>query len=192
LSTKLHIAGRLLAIAFVVVNSGQIGNTAPPHQIALSQQASPERSIPVDYLEVPDLPLSISIPMLVKTEKGYLIRCSAANNSVEPMLGITFLILVLDSENKMRSSGSWSAGIQVPGYVTRDLSIRVPLKLAIKNSYRIVLAPEQLIGRESIWQVMKARELAEAYARGDQYVVPKVRRVANQFDPPSAALRMIY
>ncbi|HEY3027016.1 MAG TPA: hypothetical protein VGJ55_12775 [Pyrinomonadaceae bacterium] len=108
------------------------------------------------------------------------------------MLGITFLILVLDSENKVRSSGSWSAGIQVPGYTTRDLSIRVPIKLTIKNSYHVVLAPEQLIGSESIWQVMKARELTEAYARGDQYVVPKVRRVANQFDPPSAALRVIY
>ena len=192
MSTKLHIGGRLLAIAFVVVNSGYPGNAAPPQQIALSHQASLERSIPVDYLEVTDLPLSISIPMLAKTEKGYVLRCSAANNSVEPMLGITFLILVLDSENKVRSSGSWSSGIQVPGYVTRDLSIRVPIKLTIKSSYRVVLAPEQLIGNESIWQVTKARELIEAYARGDQYVVPKVRRVTNQFDPPSAALRVIY
>ena len=108
------------------------------------------------------------------------------------MLGITFLILVLDSENKVRSSASWGAGIQVPGYVTRDLSMRVPIKLTIKNSYRVVLAPEQLIVSESIWQVTKARELIEAYARGDAYVAPKVRRVANQFDPPSAALRMIY
>ena len=192
MNTKLHIGGRLLAIAFVVVNGAHIGTAAPPQQIALSQQASPERSIPVDYLEVTDLPLSISIPTLVMTEKGYVLRCSAANNSVEPMLGITFLILVLDSENKVRSSASWGAGIQVPGYVTRDLSIRVPIKLTIKNGYRVVLAPEQLIGSESIWQVTKARELIEAYARGDQYVVPKVRRVANQFDPPSAALRVIY
>ena len=192
MNTKLHIGGRLLAIAFVVINSGHPGNAALPQQIALAQQASPEHSIPVDYLEVTDLPLSISIPMLVKTEKGYVLRCSAANNSVEPMLGITFLILVLDSENKVRSSGSWSAGIQVPGYVTRDLSIRVPIKLTIKNSYRVVLAPEQLIGSESIWQVMKARELTEAYARGDQYVAPKVRRVANQIDPPTDALKVIY
>ena len=186
MTKKLHNSVRLIAIAFLLLNNGYLGNAAAP------QQASPERSIAVDYLEVTDLPLSISIPTLAKTEKGYALRCSAANNSVEPMLGITFLILVLDSENKVRSSGSWSAGIQVPGYTTRDLSIRVPIKLTIKNSYRVFLAPEQLIGSESIWQVTKARELIEAYARGDQYVVPKVRRVANQFDPPSAALRVIY
>ena len=191
MTKKLQIAVRVLPIAFLLLANGLVGNAAP-QQITLSQQASPERTIPVDYLEVTDLPLSISIPTLVKTEKGYVLRCSAANSYTEQMLGITFLILVLDSENKVRSSGSWSAGIQMPGYTTRDLSIRVPIKLTIKSSYRVVLAPEQLIGSESIWQVTKARELIEAYARGDQYVVPKVRRVANQFDPPSAALRVIY
>lgn len=192
MTKKFPIAVNLLAITFLLLDNGLIGNAAPPKQITLPPQASPERSFPVDYLEVTDLPLSISIPILVKTEKGYVIRCSVANNSVEPMLGITFLILVLDSENRVRSSGSWSAGIKVAGYVTRDLSIRVPIKLTIKNSYRVVLAPEQLIGSESIWQVMKARELTEAFARGDQYVAPKVRRVANQFDPPSDPLRFIY
>ena len=186
MTKQLHIAVRLIAIAFLLLNSGQVGNAAAP------RQAAPERSLPVDYLEVTDLPLSISIPTLVKTEKGYILRCSAANSYTEQMLGITFLILVLDSENKVRSSGSWSAGIRVPGYTTRDLSIRVPLKLTIRNSYRVVLAPEELIGSESIWQVTKARELIEAYAGGDQYVAPKVRRVANQFDHPSAALRVIY
>lgn len=186
MTKQLHITVKLIAIAFLLLNNGDTGKAA------LLPQASPERSLPVDYLEVTDLPLSISIPTLVKTEKGYVLKCSAANNSGEQMLGITFLILVLDTENKVRSAGSWNAGIQVPGYTARDLSIRIPIRLSIRSRYRVVLAPEQLIGSESIWQVMKARELTEAYARGDQYVVPKVRRVANQFDPPSAALRVIY
>lgn len=163
-------------------------NTAPAN---LSPQPSAERPIPVDYLQVPELPLSIATPTIEKTEKSHLLRCSATNSSSEQMLGVTFLILVLDSENKVRGRGSWSSGMRVPGYATTRLTIKVPLTLSIESRDRVVLAPEQLIGSESIWQVMKARELTEAYARGDEYVMPEVRRVANQVDPPSVE-QLIY
>ncbi|MEO8436052.1 MAG: hypothetical protein ABI596_14220 [Pyrinomonadaceae bacterium] len=176
-----HFAGKLAVTAFLLLIFSN-WNKVPA---TLSQQRLAEQPIPVDYLQVPELPLSISMPAVEKTEKGYLLRCSAANSSSEQLLGVTFLILVLDPENKVRGRGSWSSGVRVPAYATTRLSIKLPLTLSIKSRYRVVLAPEQLIGSESIWQVMKARELTEAYARGDEYVMPKVRRVANQVDPPT-------
>jgi hypothetical protein len=43
---------------------------------------------------------------------------------------------------------------------------------------------EQVISRESIWEVVKAKEAFDAYARGDYSVTPVVLRVANQVDAP--------
>ena len=180
MTRQIHFAGKLVVTVFLPLIFSN-WNTVPA---TISQQRLAEQPVPVDYLQVTELPLSITMPTVEKTEKGYLLRCSAANGSSEQLLGVTFLIVVLDSENKVRSRGSWSSGVRVPAYVTTRLSIKVPLSLSIKSRYRVVLAPEQLIGSESIWQVMKARELTDAYARGDEYVTPKVRRVENKVDPP--------
>ena len=180
MTRQTHFPGKIVVTVFLLLSLGN-WNKVPA---TLSQQRLGDQPLPVDYLQVTELPLSITMPTVEKSEKGYLLRCSAANSAGEQLLGVTFLILVLDSENKVRGGGSWSSGVRVPGYATTRLSIKVPLSLSIKSRYRVVLAPEQLIGSESIWQVMKARELTEAYARGDEYVMPKVRRVANKVDPP--------
>lgn len=183
MTRQFHFVGEVAVTAFLLLLFNKVPAT-------LSQQRLAE-PVPVDYLQVNELPLVITVPTVEKTEKGYLLRCSAANSSSEQLLGVTFLILVLDSENKVRGRDSWSSGVRVPAYATTRLSIEVPLTLSIKSRYRVVLAPEQLIGSDSIWQVMKARELTEAYARGDEYVMPKVSRVANKIDPPPEA-RTIY
>ena len=47
---------------------------------------------------------------------------------------------------------------------------------------------EQVISRESIWEVVKAKDALEAYARGDYSVMPTVLRVANQVDAPPGEL----
>jgi hypothetical protein len=43
---------------------------------------------------------------------------------------------------------------------------------------------EQTISRESIWEVVKAKEALDSYARGDFSVMPVVLRVANHVDVP--------
>ena len=50
---------------------------------------------------------------------------------------------------------------------------------------------EQVISREWIWEVVKAKDALEAYARGDYSVMPAVLRVANQVDAPMTP-RVIY
>lgn len=178
-----HIVQSLIAAVLATSLNNWIANAA-------SQQVPGPRPIPVDYLQVADLPVSISLTSLTKTDKGYVLKCSADNISSDQILGVAFLLLVIDYENKVRASVNWTAGVQLESYSGRELSLKVPLKLAIRSRDRIVLAPEQLYGRESIWRIMNVRELIEAYARGDEYVTPRVRKIANQFDPPSAAVRV--
>jgi hypothetical protein len=163
-----------------------------PNVQAQPAQAAASRSISVEYLQVPDLPVSISLATLEKTEKGYVLKCAADNSSSDQILGITFLLLVVDYESKVRASVSWPAGMHLDSYSGKEFSLRVPLRLSIKSRDRVVLAPEQVFGRESIWRIMNARELIEAFAFRDEYLTPKVRKVVNQFDPPSAAVRVIY
>jgi hypothetical protein len=82
--------------------------------------------------------------------------------------------------------------MHLDSYSGKEFSLKVPTKLSIKSRDRVVLAPEQVFGRESIWRLMNAREFIEAFAFRDEYPTPKVRKVVNQFDPPSAAVRVIY
>src|SRR5687768_5990492 len=129
-----HFAGKFVVTAFLLLlfsNWNKVPATLPQQRLA-------DQPVPVDYLQVTELPLSITLPTVEKTEKGYLLKCSASNASSEQLLGVTFLMLVLDSENKVRGRGSWSSGVRVPAYATTRLSIRVPLSLSIKTRYRVV------------------------------------------------------
>jgi hypothetical protein len=51
---------------------------------------------------------------------------------------------------------------------------------------------EQVISHESIWEVVKAKDAVEAYARGDYSIVPSVLRVSNQVDSPPAGRPIRY
>lgn len=180
----LHIVLMVAALTTVLLLSREDG-----HAGIASLQASTEGPVPVDMMPVPDLPVSISQATLQKTEQGYVLKCSAANSSSDQILGATFFTLVLDSENKVLSAATWTARLQLASYATQEISLKSPLKMPGKGRYRVVITLEQLVGRESIWQVMNARESMENYARGEDYKMPQVRKVSNQFDPPAAALR---
>lgn len=166
-----------------------------PGACLASQGASESQPVRVDLLQVTDLPLSISMPVLEKSEKGPVLKCSATNNTSEQMFGVTLLILVLNADSKVRAEVSWTQRIKMASYDTQDLSFRVPLKLQVDARDHIVLAIEQVFGHDSIWRVPKAQESAEAYAQGDPSVLAKVQRTANEYDPRmplSLPIRVIY
>jgi hypothetical protein len=73
-------------------------------------------------------------------------------------------------------------GFSIPGYDIKTLTFKSPIKFKQKDGERLVLMIEQVISRESIWEVVKAKDALEAYARGDYSVMPAVMRVANQVD----------
>lgn len=158
--------------------------------VTRSQDVSEPAQLPVDVMQVLELPVHISNPMLLRSEQGYLLKCQISNNSDGRILGFTYQLLVLDSANKLRMMASRSAALKLAGYATKDLTLRQPRKLKIKSGDRVVLAVEQLITRELVWEVLNSREVLEAYGRGD-YLAPEVKQVLNQVDSKPGP-RVIY
>jgi hypothetical protein len=75
-------------------------------------------------------------------------------------------------------------GFSLRAYDTKTLTFKTPIKLKPNEGERFLLMIEQVISRESIWEVVKAKDVLEAYAGGDYSVVPTVLRVPNQVDAP--------
>jgi hypothetical protein len=50
---------------------------------------------------------------------------------------------------------------------------------------------QEIVGTESIWEVIKAKEALDAYASGDFTTVPTVLRAPNHVDaaPPALPIR---
>jgi hypothetical protein len=73
-------------------------------------------------------------------------------------------------------------GFSLPAYITEPVTFKTPLKFKLRAGERLALMVEQVVSRESIWEVVKSKEAFEAYVKGDYSVVPTVLRVANQVD----------
>jgi len=145
----------------------------------------------VEVFQVLDLPLSVHEASLVKSERGYLVKLAVGNGSEVKIVGLRYSLVTIDSKNQVRPLVNRTEGFALPAYATRALTFKTPLKFKSKDDERVVLMLEQVISREWIWEVVKAKDALEAYARGDYSVMPAVLRVANQVDAPPGP-RMIY
>ncbi len=129
--------------------------------VARSQDvADPDHLPVVDVMQVLELPAHVTNPILLRSEKGYLLKCQISNSSDDRILGFTYQLLVLDSASKLRMMASRTAALKLAGYATKDLTLRLPGKLKIKSGDRVVLAVEQLIGRELVWEVLNSTSSA--------------------------------
>jgi len=138
--------------------------------------------LPVEVFQVYELPLNVHEASLTKTETGYLLKLSLGNSTEHKMIGLRYSLALIDSRNKLQPLVSRTEGFSIPAYDSKTLIFKTPMKLNPKDGERLVLMVEQVISRESIWDVMKAKEALEAYARGDYSVVPTVLRMLNQVD----------
>ncbi len=183
------MAGRRSGIAAVVLLSltllsriGANGANASRLQNVVEQQ-----DVAVDSFQVLELPLNIINVALTHPEKGNLLKCTLANNTPYQLLGLRYLLLLVDSNGKIHATISRTEGFKIPGYGSKTLTFSTPLKLKLKSGYRLALMLEQVVSEESIWEVLKARDALEAYASGDYSVMPQVLRVSNQVDVPPRA-----
>lgn len=149
--------------------------------VARSQDVVDPDHLPVDVMQVLELPAHVTNPILLGSENGYQLKCQISNNSDDPILGFTYQLLVLDSTNKLRMMASRTAALKLAGFQSKELTLRQSRKLEIKEGDRVVLAVEQVITRSAIWAVLNSREALEAYGRG-KYLAPKIKQVLNQVD----------
>jgi hypothetical protein len=188
-----RLAGRCSGIAAVVLVSltllSQAGTTGA--NASRLQNVVEQQDVAVDSFQVVDLPLNIINVALTHQEKGNLLKCTLANDTPNQLLGLRYLLLLVDSNGKTLATISRNEGFKIPGYGSKTLTFSTPVKLKLKSGYRLTLMLEQVVSEESIWEVLKAKDTLEAYASGDYSVMPQVLRVGNQVDMPPRT-RAIY
>lgn len=145
-------------------------------------QEQPTEIIPVEVFHVGQLPVALSSVELVGSSKGYQLRCSMTNYSGEKLLGFRYSIVAIDSNNTKTPILSRSEAWELKPYATKRKMFASLLPANFKNLVRVVLMLQEIVGAESIWEVIKAREALDAYASGDFTTVPTVLRAPNHVD----------
>ena len=152
-------------------------------------RVSAQKDVPIEVFQVLDLPLTVHQASLVKSENGYLLKLSLGNSSELKMLGLRYSLIRINSDSKPQIRVNRTEGFSLAPYEMKSLTFKTPIKLKPKDGERLVLMLEQVVSRESIWEVVKAKDALEAYARGDYSVMPVVMRVSNAVDaPPSTRM----
>jgi hypothetical protein len=155
-----------------------------PLRLCAQNNSAERRDVPIEVFQVLDLPLTVHEAALVKSEKGYLLRLTVANSAELKMIGLRYSLITINSDSKPQIRVNRTEGYSLAPYKTKSLTFNTPIKLKPKDGERLVLMLEQVVSRESIWEVVKAKDALEAYARGDFSVMPAVMRVANAVDSP--------
>ncbi|HZN05177.1 MAG TPA: hypothetical protein VFB65_00260 [Pyrinomonadaceae bacterium] len=144
-------------------------------------------NLPVEIFQVLDLPVSVHEALLVRKDKGYVLRVSLSNSTDSKMMGMRYSLAVIDLNNTVLPVASRTEGFSLEPYSKKSFTLKTPIAFKPKGGDRLVLMLEQTISRESIWDVLKAKEVLAAYAKGDYSVVPTVLRVSNAVDAPHFA-----
>jgi hypothetical protein len=136
----------------------------------------------VEVFQVLDLPLSVNEATLTKTDKGFLLKLALGNSTEAKIVGLRYSLVWIDAKYELQFIANRVEGFSIPAYGTKTVTFKTPLQFKQKDGERLALMVEQVVSRESIWEVVKAKDAFEAYARGDYSTVPVVLRVANQVD----------
>lgn len=147
-----------------------------------ASSTSPQEITPIEVFQVNQLPITMSNVELVKSGGSYLLRCSIGNNSDERLLGFRYSLVLVESNNAKQFTLNRSEGFSLAPYTTKRKTFRTPLSINLKDNVRFVLMVEQVVGYESIWEVVKAKDAMDAYLTGDYSKVPAVLRVPNHVD----------
>ena len=155
---------------------------------AQSKTPTPIDEFSAEVFSVPELPLNVQQAALVKTEKGFVLRCQISNSSEDQMIGLRYSLVI---DNTPQSIINRSEGFKLKAFTTRRITFQTPLRVKLKPGQRVILMLDQAVSTHSIWEVVKSRDALHAYLSGDYSVVPSVIRVANQIDAPLSP-RIIY
>jgi hypothetical protein len=158
--------------------------TAAPLRRRVSNDFPQSRDLSVEVFQVLDLPLSIHEASLVKSYKSFLLKLSVGNSSDLKLIGLRYALITIDSKNQPQPLVNRTEGFTLAPYDTKTLTFKSPINFKARDGERLVLMVEQVVSRESIWEVVKAKDALEAYAKGDFSVMPVVMRVSNSVDAP--------
>jgi hypothetical protein len=193
--------GKTLIFMLVFVISGEISRSGAAAQRDFSVLVAPLRrcvrllpvqseDLAVEVFQVVDLPLTVHEAALTKTDKGMFLKLALGNSLDLKMIGLRYSLVTINSKNELHLIANRVEGFSLPAYASKTVTFKTPLKFKAKDGERLAVMVEQVVSRETIWEVIKAKDAFEAYARGDYSVVPVVLRVANQVDSPPGRFLM--
>ena len=175
----------VLAVTIVVL----IGSVSALAQ--QTQKKTQSREVAAEIILVPELPLTVHEAALVKTDKGYVLKCRFSSNAEVTLIGLRYSLTVIEPVTGARPITNRIEGFDLASYTSKTLTFSTPIRFRQTDGSRLVLMLEQVVSRESIWEVIKAKEVLEAYVKGDYSIEPHVLHVANQVDAPLQT-RVIY
>jgi len=157
-----------------------------PLRLCVKNAFTQTNAISVEVFQILDLPLTVHEASLLKSERGYLVKLALGNSSEEKLVGLRYSLVTIDSKNQTQLLINRTEGFKVPAYASKTLTFKTPIRFKPKDDDRLILMVEQVVSPEWIWEVVKAKDALEAYARGDYSVMPVVMRMVNQVDAPVA------
>ena len=169
----------------------QKGFSVAPLRRCVSNAFTQTSALSLEVFQVLDLPLTVHEATLVKSERGCLVKLVVGNSSEVKLVGLRYSLVSIDAKDQTQVRVNRTEGFAVPAYASKTLTFKTPLRLKPKDGERLILMVEQVVSPEWIWEVVKAKDALEEYARGDYSVTPAVMRMVNQVDAPVAP-RVIY
>ena len=136
----------LTLVAVSIVASSVTAN----HSTALNSADS--RDIAVEAVQVAELPVSVREVVFAKTRNGYVLKCSLSDNSADEIIGLDYLLLVIDSNNAARKVVNATEDFRLKGYATKTLISKTPLQLEVSDGDRLFLMPHRVFSRDSVWE----------------------------------------
>jgi hypothetical protein len=156
-----------------------------------TQKKSQPRDVTAEVMPVLELPLNIHEAALAKTDRGYVLRCRISSTADVPVIGLRYSLTAIEAISGARPITNRIEGFELAAFGTKTFTFQTPIKFRPKDGSRIVLMLEQVLSADSIWEVIKAKDVLEAYVKGDYSIQPHVMRVPNQVDAPLQT-RVIY
>ena len=162
-----------------------------PLRLCVRNDLTQTNATSIEVFQALDLPLTVHEASLVKSERGYLVKLAAGNSSEVKLTGLRYSLVRIDSRNQMQLLANRNEGFALPAYASKTMTFKTPVRFKPRDGERLVLMVEQVVSPEWIWDVVKAKDALEAYARGDFSVMPTVMKMLNQVDAPFTP-RVIY
>src|SRR5262245_22539600 len=167
---------RFIVTAGAVLCAGLLGMSSAPGQ-------SPgEKPTNVIFFDILDVPARVDEPKLRKVKDSYRLNCAIANRSEERLLGLRFVLMLVDSRGNLRWSLQWNEEAVLAGSSIKTFEFRPPVVDKIRSNDSLFLSVDEVVGNETIWHVRDTDKALRAYSRGQHDVVPTVTRVANKDD----------
>src|SRR5260221_6246900 len=177
-------------IALLAILGG--GGMAASSAITASRERpSQDRSIPVTFFDVSDLPARIDTPKVSQSDKEFVLDCAVANRSNEDLLGLRLILVIIDTSGKLRGHVTWTERTELAMYSIKTFAFHPEITVPLRSTDQIFLGIDEVIGRETIWRAVGAEKALRAYSRGQHDVVPNVRTFANKYDP-GPGMRVIH